>query len=98
MRIAIDQQKFISNYWNIQNGANRTYLFGSRVDDAKKGGDIDIIVLSESKIHHTEIFKMKMEFCSKFGAQKLDIINLEFDNTTEFKKHVLSYAKLLSHE
>ena len=53
------------------------YLFGSRVDDSKKGGDIDILVLTDRKLHHTDLFKMKQVFFSKFGEQKMDVVSLD---------------------
>ena len=51
------------------------YLFGSRVDDSKKGGDIDLyLVLKE----HTNIFEKKIKFLSRIkrelGDQKIDIV------------------------
>jgi len=51
------------------------YLFGSRVDDSKKGGDIDLyLVLKE----HTNLFEKKIKFLSRvkkdLGEQKIDII------------------------
>ena len=51
------------------------YLFGSRVDDNKKGGDIDLyLVLKE----HIDLFEKKIKFLSKIkrelGEQKIDII------------------------
>jgi len=51
------------------------YLFGSRVDDNKKGGDIDLyLVLKE----HTNIFEKKIKFLSRvkreLGEQKIDIV------------------------
>ena len=51
------------------------YLFGSRVDDNKKGGDIDLyLVLDE----HQDIFTKKIKFLAKLkrvlGEQKIDII------------------------
>lgn len=96
MRISSEQKEFICNYWQTKNATNKTYLFGSRVDDSKKGGDIDVLVLSENKLRHTEIFKMKMAFFSKFGAQKLDVVNFENNDESEFKKHILSYAQPLT--
>jgi predicted nucleotidyltransferase len=38
------------------------YIFGSRVDDTKKGGDIDIYIIPISKI---ELFKKKIRLKSK---------------------------------
>jgi predicted nucleotidyltransferase len=98
MRIATAQKDFIFNYWKEKAISNQVYLFGSRVDDSKKGGDIDILVLSEKKLPHTELFKMKQSFFSKFGEQKLDVVNFEKTNQSAFKKWILSYAKLLTNE
>jgi len=51
------------------------YLFGSRVDDTKKGGDIDLyLVLDE----HSNLFRKKIKFLSQIkkelGEQKIDVI------------------------
>jgi len=51
------------------------YLFGSRVDKDKKGGDIDLyFVLKE----HDNLFEKKIKFLSRvkreLGEQKIDII------------------------
>ncbi|MFV5703584.1 nucleotidyltransferase family protein [Flavobacterium sp. XS2P12] len=98
MRIATAQKKFIYDYWKEKEPSNQVYLFGSRVDDSKKGGDIDILVLSDKKLHHTDLFKMKQLFFSKFGAQKMDVVSFTKDDVSVFKKYVLSYAKLLNNE
>lgn len=98
MRIAPTQKKFIYDYWIEREATNQVYLFGSRADDTKKGGDIDILVLSEKKLHHSELYKMKQSFFSKFGEQKLDIVNFTTENDSAFKKHILSYAKSLKNE
>lgn len=98
MRIATAQKKFIYDYWKQKEPSSEVYLFGSRVDDAKKGGDIDILVLSDKKLHHTDLFKMKQLFFSKFGEQKMDVISFTKDEESVFKKYVLSYAKLLNNE
>lgn len=48
-------------------------LFGSRVDDTKKGGDIDLLVLSE-KITKSERRRIKINLYDKIGEQKIDMI------------------------
>jgi len=57
---------------NLSNNA-KIYLFGSRVDDDKRGGDIDLLIISKdfTKKH---LRKLRVEFFKKFGEQKLDII------------------------
>ncbi len=52
---------------------SKVYLFGSRVDDSKKGGDIDILIVSD-KITRFDRRKIKLDFYEKFGEQKLDVI------------------------
>lgn len=48
-------------------------LFGSRIDDTKKGGDIDLLVLSE-KITKSERRRIKINLYDKIGEQKIDMI------------------------
>jgi len=53
----------------------RVWLFGSRVDDNKKGGDIDIAIYSE-EIHKDamKVTKVKRYVCNRIGEQRIDII------------------------
>lgn len=50
----------------------RIFLFGSRVDDTKKGGDIDLLVLS-SKIAPSDKIKIKSQLFQRIEEQKVDI-------------------------
>lgn len=62
-----------SFYTIFQNGV--VYLFGSRVDDDKKGGDIDLYLVIEDR---TNLFRKKIKFLSKIkrelGEQKIDVV------------------------
>ncbi len=75
MRLTLRYKEVIKKYFNqfFQNG--EIYLFGSRVNDNKKGGDIDLyLVLKE----HTNLFEKKIKFLSRIkrelGEQKIDIV------------------------
>ncbi len=49
------------------------YLFGSRADDTKKGGDIDLLIFSDFLSEHD---KRGIRLClyDRLGEQKIDII------------------------
>jgi len=49
------------------------YLFGSRVDNDKTGGDIDILICSET-ISLDGKLKIKSEIFKRLDEQKLDLI------------------------
>jgi predicted nucleotidyltransferase len=51
----------------------KVYLFGSRVKDDEKGGDIDILVISD-KIGFIEKIKIKTGIFKEIDEQKLDLI------------------------
>ncbi len=52
------------------------YLFGSRVDANKKGGDIDILVYTPNQVEpNLELrLRIKAEILESIGEQKLDMI------------------------
>ena len=62
------------------------YLFGSRLDDNGRGGDIDLLLLSEQKIDTRKLRRFRLEFYKKFGWQKIDLINFTKEDNTTFKK------------
>jgi predicted nucleotidyltransferase len=56
------------------------FLFGSRVDDSKRGGDIDLLIESK-KISKQDLRTIRRQFYAKFGEQKMDlIIDNDIDN------------------
>ena len=54
------------------------YLFGSRVNDAKKGGDIDLYIIPAKKLSLEERLEKKSKFRlsleNKIGEKKIDIV------------------------
>lgn len=49
------------------------YLFGSRVDPQKKGGDIDLLVISQI-LEFTDKMKILSSICKQIGDQKIDLV------------------------
>lgn len=48
-------------------------LFGSRVDDQARGGDIDLLVLSD-RLGFDDLWPIRREILDRIGWQKLDLI------------------------
>ncbi len=51
----------------------KIYLYGSRIDNNKKGGDIDLLIIS-NKITNTIKRKIRLELYEDIGEQKIDFI------------------------
>jgi len=69
----------------------RVYLFGSRTDDGKRGGDIDLLIRSQH-LGTRELRKIRMEFFQEFGEQKLDILIDEGNGHDPFVRLIRSQA------
>jgi len=65
----------------------RIYLFGSRTDDTKRGGDIDLLIIS-SRLKHDERGKIRWNLWEQIGEQKIDII-IARDDADPFVKIAL---------
>ena len=73
MRITSSEKQTIKQIVASVDPNARVYLFGSRADDALKGGDIDLLVLS-SKITLMDRLDMLAGLHQKLGEQKIDLI------------------------
>ncbi len=51
----------------------KIYLFGSRVDDTVKGGDIDMLIISQ-KLGYDDSIRIRQILYEKIGEQKIHII------------------------
>lgn len=76
MRLSKEQIKVIIQCAHRSFGETaKIWLFGSRVDDNKKGGDIDLYIETDKE---TGIVAAKLEMLgflqSVFGEQKIDIL------------------------
>jgi len=59
----------------------KIYLFGSRTNDQAKGGDIDLLVISD-KIGFSEKTKIRVGIFSEIEEQKLDlVVKKDFNDT-----------------
>jgi len=66
----------------------RICLFGSRADDHKRGGDIDLLILSE-KLSESDRGTIRLRLHEKLGEQKIDII-IAHDLSDPFVRVALS--------
>ena len=71
----------------------KVFLYGSRVDDKLRGGDIDLLILSED-LGFSDKVSIVSELHKKLGEQKIDLsIKKSVDLTIDaFTKKVLSTA------
>jgi uncharacterized protein len=73
------------------------YLFGSRLDDTKRGGDIDILLLPKTTVVNT--LKLSLRIQTKFFSlceQQLDVVVYSPDNP--FCKEIMNSAQRLDIE
>ena len=89
MRMTSEQADFLKKEVLAVAQDAKVYLFGSRVDDGKRGGDIDIMVLSDQRLTWKERATIRWHYCEKFGEQKLDIVFSPFNERNAFKEIVM---------
>jgi predicted nucleotidyltransferase len=53
--------------------AAETYLYGSRVDAAARGGDIDLLVVSD-QIRFRDLLRLRCAILDRIGWQQLDLV------------------------
>lgn len=96
MRITPEQKQAIVEVVHGVDLMAKVYLFGSRVRDDLKGGDIDLLVISES-ITFAQKLDILVGVKLRIGEQKIDLKIVTGDQAAEdpFVQSILPSAILL---
>lgn len=91
MRLKKEYIDFIKNKTKDCFGNNaKVYLFGSRVDDKQRGGDIDLYIETDIKENILDRkLKMLVELEKLLGEQKIDLVI----NSFHIEKPIYAIAK-----
>ncbi|MCF7970154.1 MAG: nucleotidyltransferase domain-containing protein [Methylococcaceae bacterium] len=73
MRLTKQEIDTIKNSVLALDASAHIYLFGSRVDDAKRGGDIDLLIESNI-LTKQDLRHIRGQFFERFGEQKMDLV------------------------
>ncbi|MDQ1265265.1 MAG: uncharacterized protein QG635_415 [Bacteroidota bacterium] len=92
MRLSEYQRNSITASFRSMFPEHLLYLFGSRTDDSQKGGDIDLLILGDTRLTMKEIRIFKIDLYKKIGEQKIDIISYAKDDNETFKELILNEA------
>ena len=90
MRLKNQEADIIKNTIRSFDPKAEIFLFGSRTDDSLKGGDIDILIFSESMNLRSKLL-LKSSLFEKIGEQKIDVI-IEKNHTKPFIMYILQKA------
>lgn len=93
MRLSPDEIKAIKETVQSFDADAKVWLYGSRTDDNKRGGDIDLLIFSQ-KINFSDKLKIKVQLYKKIGEQKIDMI-IARDNKKPFVRIALENAVML---
>jgi len=94
MRITEQEKRAIIDAVKSADPNAKIWLFGSRADDGKKGGDIDIGVLS-SKVDVMEEIEITQKIFDKIGERKIDLA-VSKDGQEAFFKFAVTKGILLN--
>ena len=71
------------------------FLFGSRTDPQARGGDIDILLLTDARLPMAEIRRLRRAILGDIGEQRLDIVNFPRTSDAPFKAVAMRTASKL---
>ena len=91
VRLEDEEIALFKNSTYKKDSLSKLYLFGSRTKLDKRGGDIDLIILSDT-ITRSDVRDIRIEFIKNFGEQKIDIILDTLTPQKTFTKVVIKKA------
>jgi len=84
MRLTNQNREIIRNAFAEFFSDGEIFLFGSRTDDSKRGGDIDLLILSDYKRDFKIISNFRIALLRRLGDRKIDILNYAYGDESPF--------------
>ncbi len=85
MRLKTHEKNAILRHTSRYAAGGEAYLFGSRVNPESRGGDIDLLLLTDTKLPLRRVRELRRAILSDIGEQKLDIVNFAKQTEDAFK-------------
>lgn len=82
MRLGTNEAKAIVEEIRRLDPAAEIYLYGSRANDLAKGGDIDLLVVSD-KLGFRDVLRLRTRILDRIGWQQLDLLVRRRDQVDE---------------
>lgn len=73
MRLTISEADAIREEVSRIDPEAEVYLYGSRTDDDARGGDIDLLVVSD-KLGLRDVLRLRVQILDRIGWQQLDLV------------------------
>jgi predicted nucleotidyltransferase len=82
MRLETDQSTAIREEIRRADPGAEIYLYGSRADDTRRGGDIDLLVISD-RLGFRDLLALRRAILDRIGWQQLDLMMRRRDQLEE---------------
>ncbi len=82
MRLETEQVQAIREEIRQADPEAEIYLYGSRADDSAKGGDIDLLVVSDT-LGFRDVLQLRTRILDRIGWQQLDLLVRRRDEANE---------------
>jgi predicted nucleotidyltransferase len=92
MRISTRAHTSITKHIKACIPNSEVFLFGSRVNDMAKGGDIDLLLITQEKVPMALLNRARRLIINEIGDQKIDIVNFRKSDHHPFKVLALETA------
>ena len=73
MRLSADEVSAIGGEIRQMDADAEVYLYGSRTDDGARGGDIDLLIVSD-KLGFRDVLRLRTRILDRIGWQQLDVV------------------------
>jgi len=92
MRLSTIQQHSIRESVERFLPGAKILLYGSRADDTKRGGDIDLLVLTKDTFERSVQYKILGALYQRIGEQKIDLLIENPDKLSDFAQLISADA------